>query len=425
MSRILLIILVAGLFNNSLCYSQLDVIHYNLKIQPDIKNGAVKGEVIIDFEVPQEQDSVVFACGDLQIDEVNGKIISSYYTDGNALSIKLKKKRKSPFSINISYHGKPKNGMKFNSELNQVYTIYSTNEWMVCNDTFSDRATIEMEITVPQGLDCVGSGELQEIIESSDNRIFKWKQSYGTPFYTYGLVIGDFNEAIDQVGDKELKYYSPVLTSEELKRLYLETPKMISFFEEKTGIQYPQKTYTQVLMGSYYQEMSGFAVFNEKYAESVFNDSSEIHLTGHELAHQWWGNMITCKNLKHFWLNEAFAVYMASAFHEVHFGPEKYEADIAIYKSIYDGLVKRGLDRSLIFEKWKPTRDNRGIAYYKGAYVLHLLRQELGDEAFWKGVKEYSQKYYGKFVETKGFQESMQKASEKDLSEFFEKWVYN
>ncbi|MCR9249087.1 MAG: hypothetical protein NXI20_01630 [bacterium] len=425
MSRILLIILVAGLFHNSLSYGQLDVIHYNLKINPDIGSGTVKGEVIIDFEVPQEQDSVMFACGNMQIDEVNGKNVSSHYTDGNSLIIKLKKKRKSPLSINISYHGKPKNGMKFNSELNQVYTIYSTNEWMVCNDTFSDRATIEMEITVPEGLDCVGSGELQEIIESSDNRIFKWQQSYGTPFYTYGLAIGDFNEATDQVGDKELKYYSPVLTSEELKKLYLETPKMISFFEEKTGIEYPQKTYTQVLMGSFYQEMSGFAVFNEKYAESVFNDSSEIHLTGHELAHQWWGNMITCKNLQHFWLNEAFAVYMASAFHEVHFGPEKYEADIAIYKSIYDGLVKRGLDRSLIFEKWKPTRDNRGIAYYKGAYVLHLLRQELGDEAFWKGVKEYSQKYYGKFVETKDFQESMEQASEKDLSEFFEKWVHN
>lgn len=218
---------------------------------------------------------------------------------------------------------------------------------------------------------------------------------------------------------------NPVLTSEELKKLYLETPKMISFFEEKTGIAYPQKTYTQVLMGNYYQEMSGFAVFNEKYAESVFNDSSEIHLTGHELAHQWWGNMITCKNLKHFWLNEAFAVYMASAFHEVHFGPKKYEADIAIYKSIYDGLVNRGLDRSLIFEKWKATRDNRGIAYYKGAYVLHLLRQELGEEAFWKGVKEYSQKYYGKFVETKDFQESMEQASGRDLDEFFNEWVYN
>ena len=138
--------------------------------------------------------------------------------------------------------------------------------------------------------------------------------------------------------------------------------------------------------------MSGLSVLSTTYAGSVLKDSSEIHLTAHELAHQWWGNRITCKSFNHFWLNEAFAVYMASAFNEYKFGKEKYLSDISLYKRIYDDVVKRGKDKALVFQGWKALRDNRSIVYYKGAYVLHLLRQKMGDEAFWKGIQYYSQK---------------------------------
>ncbi len=178
-----------------------------------------------------------------------------------------------------------------------------------------------------------------------------------------------------------------------MKKVFEETGNILGFFEEKSGVKYIQQSYSQILIGDHYQEMSGFSVLKDSYASYVLKDSSEIHLTSYELAHQWWGNMITCRSFEHFWLNKAFATLMSTAFSEYKFGKEKYESDISIYKGIYDDIIKRGKDKPLVFPNWdNPSRDDRNIVYYKGAYELHLLRQEIGDEEFWDGIKSYSKK---------------------------------
>lgn len=206
--------------------------------------------------------------------------------------------------------------------------------------------------------------------------------------------------------------------------MFAQTPNILRFFEQKSGMKYVQNSYSQILIGDNYQEMSGLSVLADTYPAFVFKDSSEIHLTSHELAHQWWGNMITCENFGHFWLNEAFAVFMSSAFSEHKFGKEKYQSDISIYKSIYDDLVERGVDGPLVFKRWNYSRDNRNIVYYKGAYVLDLLREELGDAAFWKGIRSYSTRYFGKSVKTEDFKLAMEKATDLNLNAFFDAWVY-
>ncbi|MEO6587711.1 MAG: M1 family aminopeptidase, partial [Pyrinomonadaceae bacterium] len=95
------------------------------------------------------------------------------------------------------------------------------------------------------------------------------------------------------------------------------------------------------------------------------------------------------------------------------------------YKLSYEKVRDAGKDKSLVFPNWnKPTREDRRLVYDKGAYVVHLLRLELGEKLFWKGFKEYTRKYWNKSVETKDFQSVMEKSSGKDLSKFFDKWVY-
>ena len=199
----------------------------------------------------------------------------------------------------------------------------------------------------------------------------------------------------------------------------------MSFFEHKTGIKYYQSNYTQILIGSNYQEMSGFSVLKNSYGNLVLKDSTETNLISHELAHQWWGNRITCKNWNHFWLNEAFATYMSAAYNEYRFGLKKYKADIDSYQKVYQDILKSGNDKPLVFDNWtNPSRADRNIVYFKGAYVLHLLREEMGDEAFWEGVKNYSQRYFGKSVTTVDFQQAMQASVNRNLDDFFNEWVY-
>lgn len=201
---------------------------------------------------------------------------------------------------------------------------------------------------------------------------------------------------------------------------------MLNFFGEKSGVPYYEGSYSQIVgQGWASQEMGGFAVIRNSYGKQVLDDETQINLSAHELAHQWWGNQVTCQDWNHFWLNEGLAVYMSSAFKEHRFGREVYLEDIKAYFDAYKKVQDEGLDKSLVFENWDhPTAEDRAIVYYKGAYVIHLLREQIGDELFWKGIKKYTQLNFGKSVTTKNFQNAMEESSNTTLDSFFEKWVY-
>lgn len=404
--------------------SELNVLSYDLTIEPDIQNEYIEGSLRIRFEVASNTKEIAFDAAGLEINEVLGASVSSYHKVDSKLVIELSLREQTKHEVTIQYHGNPRNGLLFNPELNQAHTVFFTDHWMVCNSQPSDRATLSLNILLPKGMQSIASGRLIGIEERAEKVLYQWQQDYETPAYTYGFAIGAFTKATEQFGDVRLNYYSTELDENELKKVFAETSTILEFFEEKSGIDYVQDSYSQILIGDNYQEMSGLSLLANSYPAFVFKDSSEIHLISHELAHQWWGNMITCVDFGHFWLNEAFAVYMSSAFSEYRFGKEKYQSDISIYKSIYDDLVENGKDRSLIFEEWNPTRDNRNVVYYKGAYVLHLLREELGDELFWKGIQSYSKTYFGKSVTTDDFKLAMEEATNSNLDDFFSEWVY-
>jgi len=199
----------------------------------------------------------------------------------------------------------------------------------------------------------------------------------------------------------------------------------MSFFEAKSGVPYVQSTYFQILIGNHYQEMSGFSVLKEAYGKLVMADSTETNLISHELAHQWWGNMITCENWNHFWLNEGIATFMSAAFNEYKFGRDKYTSDIDSYRKVYESIRNKGKDKPLVFADWSnPTREDRNLVYFKGAYVIHLLRMELGEKDFWESIKYYSKKYFASSVNTHDFQKALEESTGRNLNAFFNKWIY-
>ncbi|RNC79654.1 MAG: hypothetical protein ED557_14115 [Balneola sp.] len=404
--------------------TELDVLSYELTIEPNIQNQSIEGSLLIKFEVADSINEISLDASTLEIYKVSGASVIYHKKVDSKLLVDLTPQEQTLHEIAIHYHGNPERGLLFNADKNQAHTVFFTDHWMVSNNAPNDRATFSINILLPKGMQSIASGELVGIEEKGEKELHKWHQSYETPSYTYGFVIGSFTETTEPIGEVNLNYYSSELDENELKEMFIETSAILEFFEQKSGIEYVQDSYSQILIGDNYQEMSGLSVLADSYPTFVFRDSSEIHLISHELAHQWWGNMITCKDFGHFWLNEAFAVYMSSAFSEHRFGKEKYQSDIAIYKSIYDDLVERGLDRPLVFEEWRSNRDNRNVVYYKGAYVLHILREELGDEAFWKGIQYYSKSYFGKSVTTDDFKLAMEEATNSDLDAFFETWIY-
>jgi aminopeptidase N len=171
--------------------------------------------------------------------------------------------------------------------------------------------------------------------------------------------------------------------------------------------------------------MNGFSVMSEDYGRTVLGDSRAESLVAHELAHQWWGNSVTCAAWTHMWLNEGFATFMAAGYMEQRFGRERYQRIVESWRSRYEKVRDAGQDRSLVFPDWnRPTAQDRTLVYQKGAYVLHLLRETLGERLFWAGVRDYTRLRAGPSVTTVDFQRAMERSTGRDLSEFFRTWVY-
>lgn len=405
--------------------SRADVLNYSATIEPDIANKSVKGSVLI--RVRTTSNVVVFDCGVLTIDSVkeNGAAVQFSVQD-HKLRVSLSAKKEER-ELEVGYHGAPRYGIRFFPDRQQVYTIFSTSQWMVCIDDPSDKATLTMKLILPATLTAVANGELVSQREQPDNkRISEWRQKNPVPTYIFGFAVGPFRTVKQKHRNVELQYLITNYSDTEARRIFRDTPDMLDFFEDRAGVKYADKTYTQVLAaGGVEQEMSSFTGLKESYGKQVLDNEQDVWLGAHEFAHQWWGNMVTCRDWNHFWLNEGLATFMAAAYLEHRFGRTIYLREIETYRTNYEKVRAAGKDKSLVFPDWlSPTREDRTLVYDKGAYVLHLLREEMGERNFWKGLQIFTRRHFGKSVVTTDFVAAMEEAHGKSLKEFFAKWVY-
>jgi len=401
----------------------LDVLHYAVTLEPEIAGKSVKGTVRIRFVA--DTPEVEFNCGDLAIDSVR--------LAGSALKFSVMDHRlrvsipKEAHEIDIDFHGTPKRGIRFFPDRQQVYTIFSTSQWMVCVDDPADKATLTLKLILPANLTPIANGKLVSQSELRNNkRVSEWQQRTPIPTYVFGFAVGPFHVVKEKHGNVELQYFATNYNESEVRRIFRDTADMLDFFETHAGVKYADRTYTQVLAaGGVEQEMSSFTALRETYGKELLENEQALWLGAHEFAHQWWGNMVTCRNWNHFWLNEGIATFMAAAYIEHRFGRAAYLREIEENHANYEKVRAAGKDKSLVFPDWlHPTADDRTLVYDKGAYVLHLLRELMGERAFWNGLRLFTQRHFAKSVVTEDFVAAMEEANGKSLKDFFAKWVY-
>jgi len=403
-----------------------DVIHYDAQIEPDIAQKKVAGKVLIKLKALIDNLATVeLDCGDLTINAVreNSQEQRFVRTDRRlVVSLARPAKANEMRELEVQYHGTPARGIRFFPEQEQVYTAFSTSEWLVCVDAPDGRATLRLNLVLPANLNAVANGRLEARHTSTNNKVmYEWRQEMPIPTYTFGFAAGRFRTLAEKRGHVQLRYLAAQFSDEELRRIFRDTSDAISFYEDRSGVRYSDTTYTQVLAaGRIEQEMSGFTVIRESYGRDLLANERDVWLMAHELAHQWWGNRVTCRDWTHFWLNEGMATFMAAAYKEQRFGREEYVREIEQYRTRYEKVRDSGKDRSLHFPDWlHPTPEDRALVYQKGAYVLHLLREELGERLFWKGIREYTRKYFGKSVTTADFQTAMEQATVRTCRSLF------
>ena len=418
--------LVVVLIASQGVFGAQDVLNYAATLEPDIAAKSVKGSVRIRLSTDSQQAE--FNCGNLTIDSVRlAQTPLKFSVHDHRLTVSLPSRSTRSQEIDVDFHGTPKYGINFFPDRQQVYTIFSTSQWMVCVDDPSDKATLTFKLILPANLTPIANGQLVSETKLSNNkRAFEWVQKTPIPTYIFGFAAGPFHVFKEKRDNVEFQYFATNYTETEVRRIFRDTPDMLNFFEERAGVKYPDKTYTQVLASGHPdQEMSSFTALGESYGKRVLDNEQDQWLGAHEFAHQWWGNLVTCVDWKHFWLNEGIATFMAAAYLEHRFGRAAYMREIEENRANYEKVRAAGKDKSLVFPDWDhPTREDRILVYDKGSYVLHLLREEMGERAFWNGLRLFTRRHFGKSVVTSDFVAAMEEANGKSLKEFFAKWVY-
>ena len=366
----------------------------------------------------------------------------TFTTKGDTLSITLDRAY-SPgdtLELAIEYSGAPEHGLHFvmpdPAYPEKTLAIWTqgeaedTHHWLPCYDYPNDRATSEMIVTVEKPLFVLSNGVLVETRPKDDkSATYHWKMDVPHVSYLISLAVADYSIYHDKVGDLPVDYYVAKRVNEATARRFLgKTPRMIVFFNEKTGRDYPYVKYAQSVMPEFGGGMENISATTMTDAalkdeiEALEGDSDG--LVAHELAHQWFGDLLTCKDWSHLWLNEGFASYFDPLFTEHDRGEDAFRIEMNnVLRSYLDS--DKGYRRPIVETRYESSNDMfDGVTYAKGSCVLHTLRGLLGDEAWWKGIRRYVSAHQLQVVETDDFRKAMEAASGKDLKWFFDQWVY-
>jgi hypothetical protein len=293
---------------------------------------------------------------------------------------------------------------------------FGARDWWPCKDFNDDKAdSLDMTCTVPDNLIVASNGVLVSDVDNGSTRTFHWHTSSPISTYLVSLAIHPYTVFSDSYTPQgpgspmELKFYVFPDHFSEVQATYALTNDMIDAFAESWG-EYP-----------FLSEKYGHAEFvvgggMEHQTMSSLGNSTE-DLISHELAHQWWGNTITCDTFHHIWLNEGFAVWSEAFWKEKTAGSAAYRDIMDIGAYFGEGTIYvENPNVDVIFDV--------NLSYNKGSWVVHMLRGVLGDEDFFDGLAHYRDLYEGATATTEQLRDAMEDVSGKDLDQFFQQWIY-
>ncbi|MFT3810718.1 MAG: M1 family metallopeptidase [Micropepsaceae bacterium] len=328
--------------------------------------------------------------------------------------------------LTVTYAGTPKRGVTFDGD--SVWAAYFACDWMICRqDAPGDKAAITMTISLPRGMTAIGIGAEISVTKLPDGReAHRWESDRPYSAYLYTFAAGRFDAWRDRSGDTRLLVLGRDIAPSQLKARFGTTAAMLAFFQEKAGVPFPRRLYTQVWVpGSEAQEAATFSVIGEAEIGPILAEPQEDWAIAHELAHQWWGNLVTCASWQEFWLNEGLTTFMTAAWKEHAFGRAAYDREMDLFRKRVARAKEKGVDTYLTFPGPYPSLGlKRAIVYSKGALFLDALRMEIGDAAFWRGLALFTRTHAGGTVTSADFQHAMEEAAGRSLAALFDPWVY-
>ncbi|WP_157206495.1 M1 family metallopeptidase [Mariniflexile maritimum] len=402
-----------------------------LSIVPE--KQAVSGFIEYEFKILKPVDSVFIDAVNMKFQTVyleNKKI--SYSNDGKKLWVKHDFKPDSIYKLSFNYDAFPKKAMYFidwdaDGGNKQIWTQGQgkyTSNWLPSIDDMNDKMEFDLTITFNKDYEVISNGKLTN--KQINDSTITWHYDMQQPMSSYlvALAIGKYHKRAEtsKSGIPLELYYYPE-DSLKFEPTYRYTKQIFDFLETEIGVPYPWQNYKQVPVKDFLyagMENTGTTIFADSFViDSIaFIDKNYVNVNAHELAHQWFGNLVTETSGIHHWLQEGFATYYALLAEKAVFGDDYYYWQLYQYAQELLEQDKAGESTSLLDPKSSST-----TFYKKGALVLHLLREKVGDEAFKKGIKNYLLKHPFKNVGTNDFISEVEKTSGQNLKPFVDFWL--
>ena len=426
---------------------KVDILHLALDVTPDFQKRTVRGEVTLTFKpVAKPLDELRLDAVDLTAGAVtcSAKLAGYQATDKEivvtfASPVPVGRETK----LVIRYSAQPVEGLYFRTPANgypasdtQVWSQGESTEhrhWFPCYDYPNAKFTSEVTCHVPEGMMVLSNG--RQVSETKDPATglvaVRWSQEKPHVNYLIMLAAGYFTKLEDKYRDVPLRFYTPPSDAKEAALTFAVTKPAMEFFEREIGVPFPWAQYGQVVVRDFHwggMENTTLTTLTQWTLHQTDTETlaSSEGLVSHELAHQWFGDYVTCKDWSQVWLNEGFATYYANLF-----AGDQHGRDELLY-GLYQDAQKvfsrstNGPPRAIIFRRYgTPFEQFDYRAYPKGGWVLHMLRSQLGDDLYRRCIKTYLDRHAFGNVVTEDLNVVIEELSGRSYDRFFDQWVYH
>ena len=427
---------------------EIDVLHLKLDVTPDFEKRTVSGTAMLRFRpITKPIREITLDAIRLDVEDITSTAkIESHQNTDEAIIITFEEPiaPDAETEVVIRYSAQPKSkGLYFRTEAmgypkgdDHIFTqgeMHEARHWYPCYDFPNEKFTTEMICHVPEGMVALSNGHLVEAKSDSVSGLttFHWLQDKPHVNYLVALAAGHFQKVEGKHKEIPMAFYTPPSEIDQAAAAFRSTKAMMECFEDLNGVAFPWDRYDQVCVhdfpfGGMENTTLTILTMNTLFA----GESENLHirsnedLVAHELAHQWFGDLVTTKDWSHIWLNEGFATYA-----EHQWAGYKHGRDAKLWSLYKDMLTVTGNKNDqtpMVYREFdNPISQFSFRAYPKGSWVLHMLHSQLGDELFRRVIKTYLQRHQHGNVVTENLNAVIEEMSGRSFDQFFDQWVYH
>lgn len=394
------------------------------------KDKTIAGTITYNFNVLRSIDTIKIDAQNMQFTNVklNDKPIS-FTTNGKQLLL-IHPFKKGKKWVQFSYEAKPKQTLYFiGSEENSNLQIWTqgqgkyTSHWFPSFDDVNEKVVFNLEIVFDKNYQVIANGTLKEKITNGNNTYWRYRMQKPMSSYLLMMAIGKFDKKTQQsISGVPLEWYHEPKDAAFFEPTYRHSEAIFNFLEKEIGVKYPWGNYKQVPVRDFLyagMENTSATTFSSRYVvDSVgFTDRKYTNVNAHELAHQWFGDLVTAESGKHHWLQEGFATYYALLAERELYGDDYF------YSYLYEKAQQLKFASRTDTIPVLNAKASSLTFYEKGAWALFVLHQKIGDKAFKKAIKNYLKKYAFQTVNTNDFFAEIEKVAAFDTKLFSKVWL--